>query len=128
MSILSALIAPVSNLVSEFIEDPDKSKELETRIKLVMLENEQEVKTKAADIVLAEANSDHWITSAWRPILMMTITAIVGLHYLLFPILNQFGLDLSLELPEELWTLLTVGVGGYTVGRSVEKAVDRYKK
>ena len=33
----------------------------------------------------------------------------------------------SIPLPLELWTLLTEGVGGYTIGRSAEKVVGNQK-
>ena len=33
-----------------------------------------------------------------------------------------------LELPEQLWSLLTLGVGGYIVGRSCEKTIDKWKE
>ena len=59
---------------------------------------------------------------------MLNITAIVSWNFLLAPLIelgvllytgNQ--IPLVIPLPGELWTLLTVGVGGYVVGRSVEK-------
>ena len=129
MSILSSLIAPVTGLISEFIPDGDKKLELETKIKLLMLENEQQVKNDAASIVLAEAKSEHFLTSTWRPILALVITFIVAMHYAFFPILNQFlDMQLVLDLPEELWTLLQIMVGGYVIGRSGEKMVDKWKK
>ena len=37
-----------------------------------------------------------------------------------------FGIQL--DLPDALWTLLTIGVGGYTLGRSSEKIADKLKK
>jgi hypothetical protein len=33
-----------------------------------------------------------------------------------------------LELPNGLWALLNVGVGGYVAGRSGEKIMDRIRK
>jgi hypothetical protein len=33
-----------------------------------------------------------------------------------------------LELPDKLWNLLTIGVGGYVVGRSAEKIAESYAK
>jgi hypothetical protein len=67
-----------------------------------------------ASIIEAEAKSDHWLTSAWRPITMLTFLALV--------VCDQFGL-LAFRLNSEAWTLLQLGLGGYVVGRSVEKVV-----
>ena len=66
---------------------------------------------------------------------MLPLTAIVGWNYLRAPLLelavNLYtanAIPLTIELPSELWNLLTVGVGGYVIGRSTEKAVDKWKK
>jgi hypothetical protein len=84
---------------------------------------------------MAEAKSEHTITATWRPILMLTITAIVGWNYLLAPIATviiNYALGqqvaLSIPLPDELWNLLMIGVGGYVVGRSGEKIAGTLKK
>lgn len=67
-----------------------------------------------AKIITTEAQSKHWITSTWRPITMLTFLALV--------VFDQFGL-LVFRLSGEAWTLLQIGLGGYVVGRSVEKVV-----
>ena len=38
-----------------------------------------------------------------------------------------FGAGLMLELPNELFNLMTVGVGGYVIGRSAEKGIRAWK-
>jgi len=35
---------------------------------------------------------------------------------------------LSIPLPDELWNLLMIGVGGYVIGRSGEKIAGTLKK
>ena len=62
----------------------------------------------------------------WRPLFMLVIIAIIAGNYLIFPLLSAFfGTRLMiLPLPSELWSLLTVGVGGYVIGRSGEKIVS----
>ena len=122
MSIIAKLIEPVTSLVSEFVEDKDKANEISFR--LATLASEQ-----ATSIVKAEAQSEHWIVASWRPILMLVITSIVAVHYLVFPLIQSLGgPSYMIELPQELWTLLQIGVGGYVVGRSGEKMVKEYKR
>ena len=72
-----------------------------------------QLEAKAA-IITAEAKSDHFLTATWRPITMLTFLALV--------VCDQFGL-LTFRLAEDAWTLLQLGLGGYVVGRSVEKVV-----
>ena len=127
---LITMLAPlIGDIVKEAIPDPDKKMDAENKVRLALLENAKQIEASASSIVLAEAKSESWIASSWRPILMMNITAIVSVNFLVFPLVEVFtGTKLSIPLPPELWTLLTVGVGGYTIGRSAEKVARNLKK
>lgn len=127
---LITMLAPlIGDIVKEAIPDPDKKMDAENKVRLALLENAKQIEASASSIVLAEAKSESWIASSWRPILMMNITAIVSVNFLVFPLVEVFtGTKLSIPLPPELWTLLTVGVGGYTIGRSAEKVAVNLKK
>ena len=75
------------------------------------------------------SKSQSWLTTTWRPLLMMVVISIIAVNYLVFPII-AIGypevMDNVLELPDQLWDLLTLGVGGYVVGRSGEKMVEKW--
>jgi hypothetical protein len=102
--------------------------DVEKEIKLALLEHTDSLELLRGKIVLEEAKSSSWLTATWRPLLMMIIIAIVALNYLIFPVATLFtGIPLSIDLPVELWNLLQIGVGGYIVGRSGEKMVDKWK-
>ena len=65
----------------------------------------------------------------WRPILMLTIVAIIANNYLIYPYLSLFTPKaLVLDLPSQLYTLMEIGVGGYIVGRSGEKIAKTWKQ
>jgi len=129
MGALITVLAPiVGDLVKRLIPDGDKSMDVEKEIKLALLEHTDSLESLRGKIVLEEAKSSHWLTATWRPLLMMVIVAIIGLNYLIFPVMNLFlGMDYVIDLPVELWNLLQIGVGGYIVGRSGEKMVDKWK-
>ena len=60
---------------------------------------------------------------------MLIVIAIIAVNYLVFPIIAIAYPEIMnnvLELPDQLWNLLTLGVGGYVVGRSGEKMVDKW--
>lgn len=78
-------------------------------------------------VIVAEAQSKSWLTNSWRPILMLSFTAIIVNNYILYPYLSAFwhGAPL-LPIPVDLWDLLKIGVGGYVVGRSAEKIMDTH--
>ena len=69
-----------------------------------------------ADIVKTEAASTHWLAANWRPLLMLTFGALI--------VARWFGLaapNLSETEYLKLWSIVEFGLGGYVVGRSVEK-------
>ena len=55
----------------------------------------------------------------WRPITMLTFLVLV--------VCDSFGF-LKFRLNNEAWLLLQIGLGGYVVGRTGEKIVDRINK
>ena len=129
MGSLIPILAPIlGDLIKRLIPDGDKGLDVEKEIKLALLENTDSLEALRGKIVLEEAKSSSWLTSTWRPLLMMVIVAIVAVNYLIFPVLNLFiEQELMIDLPVELWNLLQIGVGGYIVGRSGEKMVDTWK-
>lgn len=60
----------------------------------------------------------------WRPIVMLSFAFIVVYRYFIAPV---FQLQL-IDLPEKFWDLLELGIGGYVIGRSVEKVADTMTK
>jgi len=82
-----------------------------------------------ASIIIAETQSQSWLARNWRPILMLTIITIVANNYIIFPYASLFTAKVKmLVLPDHLWALLKIGVGGYIVGRSGEAIVKTLKR
>lgn len=69
--------------------------------------------------VLMKETQGNWLQRSWRPILMLAFGAIVVYSKFLAP---AFGLP-NTELEPEFWKLLSLGMGGYVIGRSGEKIV-----
>tara|TARA_R110000822_G_scaffold68587_12_gene166915 strand:- start:401 stop:793 length:393 start_codon:yes stop_codon:yes gene_type:complete len=125
---LSALIAPITSIIDKLIPDPQAK--LEANLKLIALQQEGGLKEleSAMNVIVAESKSEHWIVAAWRPITMLTFVAIVANNYIIYPYLSLFWHSAPvLELPPDLWELIKIGLGGYVVGRSLEKTVGAYK-
>ena len=119
----------VTDLVGQFVEDKDKANELETAIKNKLVNLEQEVVKAQRDVIVAEANSQSFIASNWRPIMMLTFVFIIANNYILFPYVQLFGgTAIELKIPEAMGGLRKIGVGGYVVGRRGEKMVESYAK
>jgi len=110
---------------------PDKNEAAKAKIKLLELEQNGEL-TKLqtrASIIMSESNSEHFLVAAWRPITMLVFVFIIANNYILYPYLSLFFDSApKLEIPPDMWDLLKIGLGGYTVGRTVEKSVKHYKE
>jgi len=125
---LPLLIPAISGIINKLI--PDKEAAAQAQIKLMELSQSGELKEleAAMTVISAEAKSDHWIVAAWRPITMLTFVAIIANNYMIYPYLSLFWRDAPiLDLPPDMWQLLKIGLGGYVVGRSVEKSVKNYR-
>ena len=126
-SILPALIGLIGKTVDRAVLDKDAAEQLKQELTLAALQLDAAHLQSATSIILAEAQGGSWLQRNWRPILMLTIIMIVANNYLLYPYLSLFWNDApQLDLPEDLWNLMTIGVGGYTVGRSAEKVMKHY--
>jgi hypothetical protein len=94
----------------------------EEALKQMQLNYATAVVNAQGGVIKAEASSQSWMASNWRPILMLSFTAIIVVNYLVVPIAQWFGVnEVPLVLPPDMWALLKIGVGGYIVGRSGEK-------
>lgn len=68
------------------------------------------------------------LLESWRPVMMYIFMYIISQYYIINPIAEFFVPNLKLkDLPPEMWTLLTVAVGGYITSRGVEKGIKIWK-
>ena len=139
MGILGALplIGPIVEktigVVDQLVPDKDLKEKLKSELQSQMMTLdydvlEKEIESKAK-IIVAEAQGLSWLQRNWRPILMLTIGAIIANNYVVYPYLSLFTAKaLVLELPDPLYNLMAIGVGGYIAGRSGEKIVKTWKE
>ena len=118
---------------SLFTDQPTPEKQVEIQSKLIELQRQAEaadnqVRGLQMQIIIAEATGQSWLQRNWRPVLMISITAIIVNNYILVPYLQLFSVRaVVLDLPEKLWNLMTLGVTGYIAGRSGEKIFTAWK-
>ena len=111
-------------ITGEAIKDPNKQAEIMMKLQAL----EMEYTKMRANIIESEAKSEHWLTSSWRPITMLVFVFIIFNNYVLVPYFQAFGADIpTLTLTKQMWELLKLGIGGYVVGRSLEKVTKNIK-
>ncbi len=127
-TLLSPVLDKVFGVVDKAVADKDLAARLRAEMTLAVLNDGAKTLEAQRDIILAEA-SGTGLKALWRPLLMLTIVAIVANNYLVAPYINAiFGIGTApiLDLPTQLWDLMNVGVGGYVVARSAEKVVGQW--
>lgn len=133
-SIIETTVKPVTDLIDNM--HTSEEEKMLAKEKLERIKNEltfkmidtynKEIEAKK-EIIVTEAKGG-WLKSNWRPVLMLTIVAIVANNYLVYPYLSMFtDKVVILELPDKLWNLMLIGVGGYIGGRSAEKIFGKEK-
>lgn len=119
----------IGEVLKQVLPDPKARADAEAKLGQMVLDGQLKEFESKAKIIAAEASSEHWITSAWRPITMLTFVAIIANNYILYPYLSLFWSEApSLDLPDQMWDLLQIGLGGYILSRGAEKVTREMKK
>lgn len=58
--------------------------------------------------------------------MMWMLMGLILWDLVLGPIAVAAGIDLKIDVPDNVWTLLGIGMGGYVIGRSGEKIVQHW--
>lgn len=123
MAVISDIVSGILKPISDVIDHVTVSGDDKTKLQLAQLQAslasadavrqyEQQLLDGQQKVITAEASSGNWLASSWRPITMLTFLALV--------VADSLGW-LHAPLAPQAWSLLQIGIGGYTVGRSAEK-------
>lgn len=125
---LGAITGPLFNVIDKAVTDKDQAAQLKAEIQKRFLDSGDKELEARMKVLLAEAGGESWLQRNWRPILMLVIVAIVANNYLVAPYLGaMFGVGLTLPLPQSLWDLMTLGVGGYIAGQTAERGLATWQ-
>lgn len=112
-----ALIGAVAGILDKLIPDPAAAAAAKIKLFELQQAGQLEELKGAVQIIVAEA-SGNALQRSWRPILMLTFGGLI--------VARWFGLSapgLSEAEYGHLWQIVELGIGGYVIGRSVEKTV-----
>ena len=126
---LIPFIGPVTKLLEQILPNKKAADEAKLKMLEAMHKANAAEMNKKGDVVVAEAKGESWLQRNWRPMIMMLFAAVVANNYILAPYLGAFGIEVPvLDIAPQMWTLLTVGIGGYIAGRSGEKIAREFNK
>lgn len=110
-----ALLAAVAGVVDKLIPDPQAAAAAKLKLFELQQAGQLEELKGAVQIIVAEA-SGNVLQRSWRPLLMLTFGGLI--------VARWFGWSAPNLQPDEyahLWNIVELGIGGYVIGRSVEK-------
>lgn len=114
---LIPVLAPIlGKVVGNLFPDPEQKAKAEQEVLVQLMQHQSQIESAAAQIIQTEAASQHWLAANWRPLTMLTFLGLI--------VARWFGWaapDLSEAEYIKLWSIVEFGLGGYVVGRSVEK-------
>ena len=123
---LTPFLGPVLEIVQRVVPDPAERARIEADLRSAAAETDARLAEAQASIITAEAQGSP-LQRNWRPLFMVVCMGLLVWHAVAVPILAAVlavPLDEVVGLravPDGLWTLLVVGMGGYIGGRSLEK-------
>jgi len=116
------IVGKIAGSVAERIfPDPEnelKRVELQQALQAAVLERTSEIEKAAAEVVKAEAQGQHWLQRAWRPITMLVFVALIVARWL-----GWSAPNLTEAEALKLWDIVEIGLGGYVIGRTAEKVL-----
>lgn len=124
---LGALVGGVKDLISQKLTNDHDKIEVSTKLAELNLAAEKaiiEADVKFAEmqqsVLVAEASSEHWLTSSWRPLGMLLFVGLVA-YVILNGAFDVHGRAIPQVYVEWMFRIVELGFTGYVAGRSLEK-------
>ena len=118
--LVSGLVGPVKDLISEFITDKDKANELAHKIATMSAVQAHEKALAQVEVNKTEAQHGSVFVAGWRPFIGWTCGVAMGVNYLGVPFAGLFGIDLPVLDIAEMFPVL-MGMLGLAGLRTTEK-------
>jgi hypothetical protein len=116
LPVLGPVLGQVAKSVFPNAEDEIRRLEIQARMQEALIANQAQIEAAAADVIRTEAQGESWLQRNWRPLTMMVFVGLIVGKWLGY---TAPGVSEALEL--RLLGLIEIGLGGYVIGRSVEK-------
>jgi len=126
LSVISNIGSKAADIIDKRVADKDLAEKLKAELNQSLLSNAGKELEAQRDIIVAEAKAGG-PSASWRPHLMYLFMFLIVFNGVIVPLMHGlFGVELPVldawqALPEQMWTLLQISLGGYIGGRSIEK-------
>lgn len=124
LTILPSIIGPISDVIARLIPDPNKRIELEHEVTKTLMSNQAALLDAMKSVMVADAQSEGWLTRNARPLVVIWALCMLTWVGVIAPSLGigNEAIKAISSIPDSLWNLVTVGIGGYMIAKTVESA------
>lgn len=119
MSIVSALIEPVSNLLDKWIPDATEKQKIAFELSTLSERHAQELAIAQIELNKAEARGN-WFQSSWRPATGWVCVLGFAVNFLISPLAAGFGIDIP-QADTSVMMPVLMGMLGLGTMRSAER-------
>jgi len=122
---LALLLPIIGEVLKRVLPDANARAEAQEQITSALAANESALLASMAEVMKADAASESWLTRSTRPIVVLWALAMVSFVGVVAPAIGiQDEVVQGIAgIPSELWTLVSVPIGVWMAGRSVEKVL-----
>ena len=122
--LIASIFKPAAQLIDDVVTSDEERLQLrnelakiESAAKLKTLDLEQEIVKARTSVIIAESQSQSWITKTWRPICSLLLTGYVVV-----------GPLIGYPPPQDVYSILQVFLSVYAGGRSLEMATKHLNR
>jgi hypothetical protein len=113
------IIKDVGNIVDNLVTTDAERIQLKDKLSTTLNSQLLELAEMQKEVIVTEMGGN-WLQRSWRPLIMLSFGAIVCI--------GAFRHIEYLDNESKFWDLLELGLGGYVIGRSVEKVTETISK
>lgn len=129
LELVGSIFKPFTDLVNNVHTSTEEKLKLQNALAQInqeltgkFLELEGKLVEAQSKVLTAEISGDSWLQKNWRPLTMITFVVLIVATWLGF---SATGLTEAMNL--KLLDIVEIGLGGYVIGRSVEKVASSMK-
>ena len=132
MGALITLIPMIMQLLgpalAKVLPDAGQREQVQAELNKAILENQAALNGAMADVMKGDAASESWLARNARP--MVVVWGLVMITYVgvVAPLLGvqKEVIGALVATPDTLWNLISVGIGGFMLARTVEKGIGAF--
>lgn len=116
IQLLGVLAPVIGKALDKVFPDTEKRELAKIEIMKQLESSASEIAQAAASIIKTEAASSHWLAANWRPLTMLTFVGLIVARWMGWAAPGMTEAEYI-----AVYDMMKIGLGGYVVGRSVEK-------